>query len=77
MAPEIKRETKRRTHKEVLLEFHQVGNVVKVTAVDPETLTEVSIVGSPSAGRETLKRTAINKLQYVLDKKRNAGPARK
>ena len=56
--------------KEVLLEFQQVGNAVKVTAVDPDTLTEVSIVGSPMAGEETLKRTAINKLNYVLEKKR-------
>ena len=59
--------------REVLLEFHKVGNAVKVTAVDPDTLTEVSIVGSPSAGEETLRRTAINKLNYVLEKKRGGG----
>ena len=63
--------------KEVLIEFHQVGNAVKVTAVDPETLVEVSIVGSSSAGQEALTRTAINKLQYVLEKKRNAPATRK
>ena len=56
--------------KEVLLEFHHIGNAVKVTAVDPETMTEVSIVGSPSAGEEMLKRTAIRKLHYVLEKNR-------
>lgn len=53
---------------EVLLEFQQIGNSVKVTAIDPATLTEVSIVGAVSAGEEALKRTAINKLRYVLDK---------
>ena len=55
---------------EIILEFHPIGNSVKVTAVDPETLTEVSIVGPPSAGEEALKRTAIQKLKYVLDRKK-------
>ena len=59
----------RRAEREILLEFHQVGNVVKVTAVDPVTLIEVSIVGAPGAGEEMLKRTAIRKLDYVLDKR--------
>ncbi len=58
---------------EVIIEMFQVGNAVKVTAVDPETLVEVSIVGSPSQGEELLKRTAINKLIYVLRKRREAG----
>ncbi len=58
---------------EVIIELYQVGNAVKVTAVDPETLVEVSIVGSPSQGEEMLKRSAINKLNYVLRKRREAG----
>ena len=57
------------TGNEVLLEFHRVGNAVKVTAVDPEIGTEVSIVGDPSAGEEILTRIAIKKLQYVLRKR--------
>jgi hypothetical protein len=59
--------------KEVLLELYQIGNAVKVTAVDPETGIEVSIVGDPSAGEEILKRTAIRKLEYVLRKRRKGG----
>ena len=59
--------------KEVLLELYQIGNAVKVTAVDPEIGTEVSIVGDPSAGEEILKRTAIRKLEYVLRKRRKGG----
>jgi hypothetical protein len=55
--------------REVILEFHQVGNSIKVTAVDPETLIEVSIVGAPEAGEEALTRTAIRKLEYVLGKR--------
>lgn len=55
---------------EVLIEIQQIGNAVKVAAIDPETLTEVSIVGSPSAGEEALKRAAVRKLIWVLEKKR-------
>lgn len=63
--------------KEVIIEFQQVGHAVKVTAVDPESLVEVSIVGAPGAGEEALKRTAIRKLEYVLTKKRSGGAARR
>ncbi len=51
-----------------IVEFVQVGNSVKVTACDPVTLTEVSIVGSPSASRDDLSALAIRKLHYVLDR---------
>ena len=33
---------------EVIIEFYQVGAYVKVSAIDPATHTEVSIVGDPS-----------------------------
>ncbi len=56
------------TLNEVIIEFQQIGNAVKVSAVDPVSMVEVSIVGPPDAGEETLKRTAIRKLEYVLDK---------
>lgn len=58
---------------EILIEMYQVGNSVKVSAVDPVTGVEVSIVGSPSAGEETLKRNAVNKLRYVLRKRAEGG----
>lgn len=58
---------------EVLIEMYRVGNAVKVTAVDPQTMVEVSIVGAPGAGEETLKRNAVNKLNHVLRKRREAG----
>lgn len=60
----------RRGNGEVILEFQQIGTSVKVTAVDPASMVEVSIVGPASAGQETLKRNAINKLHYVLEKKK-------
>ncbi|HVO13899.1 MAG TPA: hypothetical protein VMV26_01740 [Alphaproteobacteria bacterium] len=55
---------------EVLLEFHQIGAVVKVSAVDPVTLTEVSISGPASAGQAALGQAAIRKLRYVLERRK-------
>ena len=57
----------------VIIEFYRLGAYVKVSAVDPETLTEVCIVGAPSAGEAALARAAVSKLAYVLDRKRGAG----
>lgn len=56
---------------EIYFEFAMQGNVLKATAIDPKTGTEVSVVGpaNPSA-REALKLTALRKLQFVLKKKR-------
>ncbi len=64
------------TLNEVIIEFQQIGNAVKVTAVDPESQIEVSIMGPPGAGEETLKRTAIQKLKYMLEKRKTGRVAR-
>ena len=60
---------------QVIIEFVTVGSALKVTAVDPETLVEVSIVGDPHASQDILERTAIAKLQYVLVKQGKIDPA--
>ncbi len=54
--------------KEYLFEFNWVGAYVKVSAIDPETNTEVSIVGDPSSSESELKRVALKKLEYVINK---------
>ena len=54
---------------EVIIEFYRVGAYVKVSAVDPVTLTEVSIVGAPEVGEAALTRAAIKKLTYVLERR--------
>jgi len=59
--------------REVILEFRAIGNAVKVTAVDPKTLIEVSIMGAATAGKEALKRAALRKLRYVLAKRGGDG----
>ncbi len=57
----------------VIIEFHHVGAYVKVSAVDTATYTEVSIVGDPTRGEEALKRAAIRKLEFVMERDRKAG----
>ncbi len=56
-----------------LIEFRPVGNAVKVSAVDPATMIEVSIVGALTAGEETLTRIVVRKLLYVLGRGRDEG----
>jgi Domain of unknown function (DUF6898) len=61
--------------RDVIFEFYRVGNSVKVSAVDTETLTEVSVVGPATASEATLKQNALRKLEFVLAKR--AGTDRK
>lgn len=55
---------------DVIFEFLTIGSVVKVTAIDTTTLTEVSIQGPASAGETVLKTQALRRLEYVLRKKK-------
>ena len=52
-----------------LIEFHAVGNAVKVSAIDPETGVEASIMGPIGAGREVLLRNAVAKLRRMIEKR--------
>lgn len=56
------------TDSHIIIEFRAVGAQVKVTAVDPRTLTEVSIMGPSNASRHELEQLAVRKLEYVLKK---------
>ncbi|MGA9796104.1 MAG: hypothetical protein WBQ17_11295 [Rhizomicrobium sp.] len=55
--------------REILFEFFAQGAVVKVTAIDPATGDEVSIVGPARAPRATLQAAALQKLRYVQQKR--------
>ena len=55
--------------REVIIEFFPIGQYVKVSAMDTQTLTEVSIQGPLGAGDEVLKRNAMKRLEYVMKKK--------
>ncbi len=58
---------------DIIIEFRQLGNSVRVSAMDSKTLTEVSIVGPANAGEEQLKQTVLRKLEYVMAKKQGPG----
>ena len=54
--------------REIIIELHPIGNLVKVSAMDTKTLTEVIIQGPKSAREDILKRNALKRLEYVLRK---------
>lgn len=55
---------------EIYLEFTQIGNMVRVNAVDAVSGVEVSIAGPRSTPQAELERTAVAKLKYVLNKQK-------
>jgi hypothetical protein len=55
--------------RQILFEMRKQGNVVRVAAIDPDSNTEVVIVGDPRQGETALKRLAERKLRYVMAKK--------
>ena len=54
----------------VYIEFIVQGGLVKVTAIDSVTGTEVCVFGPVTAPREALTQNAIAKLEYVLRKQK-------
>lgn len=54
--------------REALFEFHQVGSYMKVSALDPESGIEVSIVGPANASEYVLRANALRKLAAALRK---------
>lgn len=53
---------------EVFFEFQRIGMYLKVSAIDGATGTEVSVAGPASGSRELLKRTALAKLRFVMQR---------
>ncbi len=54
--------------REFIIECVQVGAILRVTAIDPVTGTEVTFQAPASLRPAELKQTAANKLKYVLNK---------
>lgn len=54
--------------REVIFEFRPVGTIMRVSAMDAETLTEVVIQGPVTAPRAVLEKNALKRLEYVLRK---------
>ena len=55
--------------REVLIEIVTLGAFAKVSAIDPVTGVEVSLMGPGNATRASLEAAALAKLDYVLKKK--------
>lgn len=53
----------------VLIELYRVGNAVKVSAVDPVTMTEVCVQGTSNMHEYYLRQAAVRKLRHVLRRK--------
>jgi hypothetical protein len=54
--------------RDVLFEMRRIGNVMRVTAIDPRTGTEVISVADPRCSMHTIKTMAAQKLAYVIEK---------
>jgi hypothetical protein len=59
--------------REVIYEFFRLGNSVKVSAVDTQSMVEVSVVGPATATEASLRHAALRKLEFVLARKERDG----
>lgn len=66
-----------RGHTSAYLEFQTVGHIVKVSAIDPVTGTEVSTFGPVGASRADLETLALAKLRHRLERAAAAAAAPK
>ncbi|MGI9509590.1 MAG: DUF6898 family protein [Geminicoccaceae bacterium] len=55
---------------EILLELTPAGNLIRVAAIDPATLTEVIFQAPLTADRAALTALARQKLAFVMGRKR-------
>lgn len=53
---------------EILFEFVRQGAYVKVTAIEPETMTEAAVVVPAALSEDQMKFQALNRLKYILQK---------
>ncbi len=58
----------------VIVEFVRLGRLVRVSAIDSESLTEVVLQGPAVAGEAALRRAVLRKLGYVLGRRRSGRP---
>jgi hypothetical protein len=56
---------------EVILELHRVGTALKVTAVDPETLIEISFQAPAATPMPSLRQLAAAKLACAVARARS------
>ena len=54
--------------REVIFECRPVGNIMRVSAMDVLTMTEIVIQCPASAGEAIFKKNALMRLEYTLKK---------
>ena len=62
---------------EVIIEFLRLGGLVRVRALDPMSLVEVTLQGPATAGEAVLRQAVLRKLDYVLARRRSVSGARR
>jgi hypothetical protein len=61
----------------VIIEFVRLGALVRVSALDPESLVEVTLQGPAAAGEAALRQAVLRKLDYVLARRKAKGGNRR
>jgi hypothetical protein len=54
--------------REIIFEITRMGDYVKVSAVDPVTMVEVSVVGPSRGSLEAVKAVAVRKLRRAIER---------
>jgi len=54
-----------------IVEYITLGGSMKVSACDPITLTEASIIAPPGSSQREAAELAIRKLHYMLEKNKD------
>lgn len=60
--------TEKLQNREVIFEFRPVGNIMRVSAMDVATMTEVVVQCPLTAGEGIFKKMGLQRLEYVLRK---------
>ncbi len=55
------------------MEFTRVGAWLRVSAMEPATLTEVVVQGPAHAGEAAFRAAALRKLRYVIGRETRCG----
>ena len=55
---------------EILFEYVRQGAYVKVTAIEPQTMIEASVVVPANLTQEQMQIQALRRLKYVMEKQR-------
>lgn len=61
----------------VIVELVRLGRLIRVSAMDPASLTEVVLQGPAAAGEAALRHAVLRKLAYVLARRAGAARARR